>query len=156
MVVRFSERENLKKEITFKDIKEYKYSKKKIKITFLRGLFFYLRNSKIFYEILHTKDNKLNIGMISPIYSFFWDYFLYKFFEIRYPLNNLVKKDPKEEIEEIKKYKKLKKLEKKEKKNEKKIRKIKKKQKFKKIKKKKFKYKKFKRFYFKEKKKNYR
>src|SRR5690606_36599727 len=113
MVVRFFERQKFKKDIKFKDIEEYKYSKGKIKFIFLKGLFFYLRNSKVFYELLHTKNNKLNIEMISPLYNFFWDYFLYKFFEIRYPIKNLfVWKDPMKKISEIKEYKKKRNLEK--------------------------------------------
>lgn len=153
MVARFLEGQKFKKKIEFKDIKEYRYSKKKIKFIFLKGLFFYLRNSKVFYELLHTKNNKLNIEMISPIYNFFWDYFLYKFFEIRYPMNSLITKNPIKRIAEIKEYRKKKKLEKKEKKEKKKLIKQKKKKKFKRINKRKFKYKKFKRFYFREKKK---
>lgn len=92
MVVRLFKRRIYTIKKQNKDVDDFVLTRKrinKIKNIFFNIFLYYVRGNKILYELLYNKENKLEIKVIQYIYKFFWDYFLYKFYNTQYNLNLL-------------------------------------------------------------------
>lgn len=95
MVVRFFKRRIYTIKRQNKDVDDFVLTRRrinKIKNIFFNIFLYYVRGNKVLYELLYNRENKLEIKVIQYIYKFFWDYFLYKFYNTHYNLNPLQQK----------------------------------------------------------------